>query len=493
MIKSKAITDEAVKWPTASVLITLGVLTGITVLFGSNLPLKWGIALLMSCAVALLIAITRQSKGNLFGLLMLAFPFRIDQILLSYDYMGGTRGLRIALEDIILFALFVIILLESSTIKITWRNFYPRILIPWLLYFFISVLSYIASGCTPHGFGLIIEMMRCFAIFLVVANYFTTKKRIKMGILLLFIVIGLQSIVAIIQYYGTSLIPGLDILGQSNKIYQESWQSEHIRAGALLGGPNNLAHYFIRFLPIACALIIYRFRSVMGVLATVTFAIGSFGLILSFSRMGWIAFPISLGCIFILSMRKKGKTKVLLTSFAISIIVFSVALSSSNLITTRFFSSDNDAAYSRIPMMENSLHVIAANPVLGVGINNYAASVSKYDFKRVYRVWGEFHPVHNEILLHFAEVGIIGGIGFCWLWAVCLLEAFRCSHIKDHFVSFIALGIFAGMIAELIFMQAQWGYLEGYLPFWVGLGLCVGMRNISSQTTNNNHSSSSAV
>src|SRR3990172_9704080 len=99
MIKSKAITDEAVKWPTASVLITLGVLTGITVLFGSNLPLKWGIALLMSCAVALLIAITRQSKGNIFGLLMLAFPFRIDQILLSYDYMGGTRGLRIALED----------------------------------------------------------------------------------------------------------------------------------------------------------------------------------------------------------------------------------------------------------------------------------------------------------------------------------------------------------------------------------------------------------
>ena len=456
--------------------IILAMLTGLIFLKMNELPLKWFVAIFISFFLMISIIVSGKVESILMGLLIFTLPFKIDQILISFPYMGGSSGLRIALTDIILVVLCINYLWKRELNLKLRINLVKNIFIPWVLIFFISFISFVFAEFPLSGLGLLSEMIRCYAIFIVVANYFTNKKRIIRALMLLSIGVIVQGLIALIQYQGAFLIEGLGVFGQSQELYREAWQATgQIRPGGTLGGPNDLARYLVLILPVICGLVIYKFRSLLGVLASVAFGFGCIGLVLTFSRIAWAALLIGVSSLCLLAFKRFKKVKILSTSAIVFIILSLIIFFSSSLIKQRLFSDDYGTAYARIPMMKNCLYVISANPLFGVGINNYCAAVFNYDISGIYKIMGNVHPVHNTILLHFAETGIMGGLVYCWLWLACFILVLHCYQQQDRFLSFLASGVLSGMVADFFFHQVQWGYFEGYLPFWIILGLCLGV------------------
>jgi hypothetical protein len=397
--------------------------------------------------------------------------------------MGGSRGLRIGFEDIILISLFFANAFKNDLHFLNRIRRESNIVIPWLLFLFICLLSNINSGLPLSGIGLIIEMIRCFAIFIFAINYFTTEKRVLIGIGLLAVTVGIQGLVSIFQYMSSSLIPGLQYLGQHDDLYQEGWlPSSQIRPGGTLGGPNDLAGYIVMLLPVIISFILYKRRSWSWLCVAISIMLGMTGLILTFSRGGWVSLVIALMIYGILYIRRGYISNKITAIIFLSCILSIGVLYNYPLIKLRLFSEDYGSSSSRVPLMIDSLNVIKNNPYIGVGINNYSAVISKYDTTGVYvesSFRGGEYPVHNMLLLHFAELGIAGGLIFCWLWLACFQEVFRCCFIYNRFHSIVAIGVFSGMFGQFLIYQVHWGYFESYLPFWVILSLCIGLKEIS--------------
>jgi putative inorganic carbon (hco3(-)) transporter len=451
------------------------------------LPLKWQLVYIAGVAFLALVSASKNKNDILFALLLVTLSFRIDKKFIFFPYMGGSRGLRIGLEDIILISLFFVNIFKYNSFILNKIRRVPKIVIPWFLFLFVSLLSNINSGLPLSGIGLIIDIIRCFTIFVFAMNYFTTERRVYFGIILLAITVLMQGVVTIYQYKTSSLIPGLRYLGQHDDLYQESWlPAENIRAGGTLGGPNDLAGYMVLILPVLAAILVQNRRAWSGLLVSASIILGITGLIFTFSRSGWACLGIALTLFAILYIAREGVSHTVTPAIVLTCLILFGVFYYYPLIKTRLLSDDFGSSYSRIPLMINSMNAIKDNPFLGLGINNYSASIRKYDTTGIYAessFRGGEYPVHNVLLLHFAELGVVGGCLFCWLWIACFREVFRCSFTENRFHSIVAMGVFSGMIGQFVFYQVQWGYFESYLPFWVVLALCLGCRSQSS----NNH------
>jgi putative inorganic carbon (hco3(-)) transporter len=203
--------------------------------------------------------------------------------------------------------------------------------------------------------------------------------------------------------------------------------------------------------------------------------LGSIAVILSFSRGGWLAYSITL---VLLSVSLICKRIIKFKTAAIStiLIVIMIALFW-NYIEVRIVSDDHNAAGSRVTLMQIALNMIQANPLSGVGINNYYNVIHLYtntpNLQNIY-----LNVVHNHYLYVLAETGIIGFIAFLWLLLQCFHAALQCERIKNNiFFSSIGSGTKYALIAMAIHMLVEpygsYQFLANFLYFPVVCMACL--------------------
>ena len=444
------------------------------------LSLKWKLVYIAAIGLLALVLGSRNKNDVLFALLLVTLCFRIDKKFLFFPYMGGSIGLRIGFEDVLIISIFMVNLWNPDFSFFRRARRLSRIVVPWCILLAVSLLSNVNSGVPLSGIGLMMDMIRCFLLFILAANYFTNEKRISNAIVLLAITVIIQGAITIYQYKTSSLIPGLRYLGQHDDLYQESWlPEEHIRAGGTRGGPNDLAGYMVLILPVVMAMIVQKKGAARGLMAA-SVLLGITSMIFTFSRSGWGCIVIAFTIFGIMFLSREGTKGKIAPAIVLVCFVFLGIFHYFPLIKMRLSSGDYGSSLSRIPLMVNSINAIMDNPFLGVGINNYSASIAKYDTTGVYKessYRGGEYPVHNILLLHFAELGIAGGLVFCWLWIACLREVACSAFGGNRLWSIVAMGGLSGMLGQFVFYQVHWGYFESYLPFWVVLALCVGWKN----------------
>lgn len=467
-------------------IISLGIIAAFGYLIAVRLPIKWAVGLLCGFLLLGSMLIIKRARAILLGLLIVSLPFRIDQILVSFSEMGGTSGLRVSLVDPILILILAFNLANPPAKIVRKMIFFSKISKIWLLLLFFLFVSYVSSGFPLRGLAFIIEVLRCFLVFIVIKDYFITETRILTALLLISFGVGIQGVISYLQFHNASLIEGLSTLGQSQAVYREGWQlAGQIRPGGTVGGPNDLAHYLIMQIPMVGVLLLAKIRPSARIFALICLVLGYVSLILTFSRIGWIAAIIGMACLAFLVNGKAHKKNDILKKYSLLVVILVIVIVVTlPIISQRLFSEDYGAAYSRIPMLANSLKAVLANPIFGVGINNYVSVSWEYDITGIYRLMGIPHPVHNVILLHFVELGILGGVIFCWLWAECFRQVYRKYKRTSGLRSMIAAGFLAAMISDFFFLQVQWGYIEGYLPFWLILGIILST-TAESQKLNN--------
>ncbi len=136
-----------------------------------------------------------------------------------------------------------------------------------------------------------------------------------------------------------------------------------------------------------------------------TLSLGSIALFLSFSRVAWFV-GLLIGFWFLVQ-RWLGKKRSLIALVAFSILLGGLFYS---LVTPL---SGEEAIDQRLALANVAMEMVKANPLAGVGINNFISQLPYY--------WQQFgatywlQPVHNIFLLVAAETGLIGLMTFFWL------------------------------------------------------------------------------
>jgi putative inorganic carbon (hco3(-)) transporter len=218
-----------------------------------------------------------------------------------------------------------------------------------------------------------------------------------------------------------------------------------------VGSPNFAAAYLSMSLASAASLLFTSLGRGLNWLAMAVLGLGGVALIFTFSRGGWMALALSVTLICLLGWRRRGVS--LKTPIAVMLILGMLYLPFHSVISGRLFGDDRGSAESRVPLMNLAFRIIADNPVLGVGINNFTVVMDRYltsDFRE-----GWLFAVHNKYLLVLAETGIVGFLAFLAFLLDALRKGWQCWVHRDPLISPLALGFAAGIAGHMVHMTVD--------------------------------------
>lgn len=145
----------------------------------------------------------------------------------------------------------------------------------------------------------------------------------------------------------------------------------------------------------------------------------------------------------------------------------------------RFMCNDD-----RIAVYRNSMHMIKAHPVIGVGAGAYMKSYKSYKEFPEYRnvVTLDEMKAHN-IYLHMAsEIGVFGFGIFVWmLWGIFSASRKMYKTIDDDYLKVALLSLVASLIAFLVngLTESSLYYSRVALAFWYIAALLLAFKNFT--------------
>src|SRR5438132_10740681 len=127
-------------------------------------------------------------------------------------------------------------------------------------------------------------------------------------------------------------------------------------------------------------------------LASAVLGLGGVALIFTFSRGAWIALVFAIVVLCFVQWRQRGIS--LKRPIAIFVVIALLYLPLHGVLSERLFGNDHGSAESRIPLNKLAFRMIADNPVLGVGANNFTSAMDQYATSEFRHEW--LWAVHNK-------------------------------------------------------------------------------------------------
>ncbi len=320
---------------------------------------------------------------------------------------------------------------------------------PLTLYLVFTAFScLVAHDVTLSLFELFL-LLQMYLVYIYVASSTRTRQDVQFALTFLLIGLVLESIVMA----GLSIRgQGFHVAGISGRIDSDlAVAGPSYRIGGTVGSPNNTAAYLSLLLAPTLAFLFTKSKSWYKALAVFAFGLGVIALILTFSRGGWVAFGLSIAGLCWLSWRRGHFS--LKVPIATAIVVLLLALPFSGVIFDRLVGDDSGAAHSRVALMHLAFRIIAANPILGVGSNNFPVVMEQYATRELSGEW--LYAAHNKYLLIWSEIGIGGLAVFLWFLFATLRRGWQCWKLNDAFLSPLALGFLAALVGHMIQMSVE--------------------------------------
>jgi O-antigen ligase len=302
--------------------------------------------------------------------------------------------------------------------------------------------------------GAVTVLFFLLASFIIAAHFFATRGRL-LTIANFLAIYGLAlAMFALIQYFTWN-----------GKFY---WIRPNTSSASSFGpfvSHNNFAGYMEMLIPIPVALITTRaVRSELRLFYAFSAALMGLALVASLSRGGMIAFAAEMIFILVWSSRARGRDAVsagtgnrfallkkagVVGAICMAILAGIIWIGPDKIVGRIADSGDKGQTFyaSRGWIWKDTLSMIAANPILGVGLGAYETAYPIYSHSDgSLRV--EF--AHNDYLQVLADGGILGGV-IAVAFLVMFARAFsRGLTAPDPLVRGIALGGGAGIFALLV-------------------------------------------
>lgn len=454
------------------IFVVFGALLGFSISIIGRLPNQMLLVAVFAISFPFLAFIIGDVRRFLLAASAAILPVTIDVNFMNvFENQAGAHTIGISLQDIFVILLIFLWLVEAASKEGVAFHFYPRLTIPAILYIEACLLTLLWAPRLDLAAMEIVRMVKVFILYFVIANQIRDRNDLKLVAWALIASLVFEGSVAVLQMIKGGTI-GLAFLGEA--YLPDIDRSKLWRVMGTLGHPNRLAMYLEMLLPLCFGMFLLEKRMRRKMMALSSFGLGLVALIMTGSRGAWIAFVLGMLVFFILAVKSRHvKLSALFGTGIIGLIVMAgVALGFSGMIEERIYGDDYGSAMSRIPMIQIAINLIEAHPLGGVGINNYAVVMKKYNdtilgrrFKSIPR------PVHNMFLLVTGETGIIGLSMLLLLLYFFFATAFKSARSPDETISIINISVLAGIVAMCAHGMVDKHPPGGYPLFYVLMAL----------------------
>ena len=247
-----------------------------------------------------------------------------------------------------------------------------------------------------------------------------------------------------------------------------------LRVESLMGHPNELGLYSLLFFILDYSLVRkFRWQSIVF----------SIGVLLSCSRMVWVAYFIS----YIYLLFHIEKKKLIIYS-VILICILGVAFPTFYKISRRDY-IDPENNY-RGYCLNKALQICQDHPVFGIGPGMFGGEISvvfnspvyrKYDFSERWYEYGlaKFHSLDQFWAQLIGEIGILGLLAFVLLLVLLWRKAKKASvRSEDPFRKSILLGYSAVPIVLMIYLYGSGLNIGSFIiTYSILFGMCLGIKD----------------
>ncbi len=411
----------------------------------AELPSRWITLVFLALLLLLVVLLYGNLRKSLLVLILFDIPFQMDINLGYRDEVaefGTLSGWSLSITSIALVALYTQWFMNGQETRYndSRENNLAYSIRPLAVYIGFCLLSIIVARDIELSLFKNFMLLQQFLLFVYIIGTVKSREDIKFILGLLFIGLVLEgTIVILLRHIGHTIkFVGLTAIVDKG-----------LRIGGTLGGPNSAGSYFSLLLVPALSILISNVGKFYKWLGVIALCLGTVALLLTYSRGGWLAFALSI-TIFISISWYRGWLPVWIPT-VLFILTMLVALLFHEALIGRLFGGDNGSALSRIPLMKLAFKIIAANPIIGVGVNNFSHVMVDYITSDLRGMW--LYAVHNQYLLVWSETGTVGLLAFLWFLGSSIRSSWRCWQTQDPFFAPIGLSLTCVIIGHMLHMN----------------------------------------
>jgi putative inorganic carbon (HCO3(-)) transporter len=355
---------------------------------------------------------------------------------------GALKGLSISATTLALAALYTSWVVQALARRTPRERSSLQINLPLLAYLAITALSVLVAGDQTLSLFEVYLLLEACLIYFYVANNVRTRQDVMLVVSLLLGGCLFESVVITVMKFTVTASTTWDF---PIHIIAEGLDSGRVRIGGTIGVPNVAGAYLSVMLAFAAGILFADLGKTYKWLASAVLGLGGVALIFTFSRGAWIALVLAMVVLCFVQWRQRGIS--LKRPIAILAVVTLLYLPLHGVISERLFGNDQGSAESRIPLNKLAFRMIADNPVLGVGANNFTSAMDQYATSEFRHEW--LWAVHNKYLLILAETGIGGLLAYVAFLLSILRKGWQCWKLGDSVLSPLALGLVAAIAGHM--------------------------------------------
>jgi len=448
-----------------------------------RLEFKYALAALLGTALLALALFFFDRLGS-FLLYLLVFNVPLvgfeKALFLHQEAVLATAGIGIGLADFILVGLYLMWWFRILERKEPWPALQRTDL--WALAFLaVNVLSWGITASRVYTFFEIVRVAKCLLLYFYVSRNLK-KAHLKWVVLLLFFVIVSQSFLGFYQSLTGNLI-GLGAtkgsIGDSDTDFLNLVPGfGRPQASGTLQTPHCLGTFLDMLLMVALALLLEgSLRPGYRWLAAAVLLVGTAAVIATFARGAWGTLAITFFLVVCLYLPRRKMAA--LAAVAVLLCLVPVIVAYREGIYLRLFEAPSDIMETRWRLNQLAWEKFKQRPLLGVGANAFYQAHDEYDERNVLSGW-KLPPAHNIPLFIASQTGLLGLLTFYGLLLSALSRCWSAGRSYEPFLRALAIGVFAGLIAEQIEGITNFTFYTTAIYYWTWLsfGLAVGLSNL---------------
>jgi O-antigen ligase len=255
-----------------------------------------------------------------------------------------------------------------------------------------AFMSHVAQASLDQAAAEGLALFKIVLYYLLFISLVTTGGRLRTfaGWLVLFA--ALVALLGILDFYKQlTFLPEGKLPRLKNELGMEAVEDEDRMYGpGIFQDPNDIAALLCSAFILGLGRLADKRDGPLRFLWVLPMALLLFGFYLTQSRGGVLAVTAGMGVLFVL--RFGIQRGIIVSLLLVPIVVIFLAMRQADL------SSHHDSGQSRIQLWNEGLVMFRANPIFGVGVNEYKANAGQV--------------AHNSYMHAFGEMGIVGGLPF---------------------------------------------------------------------------------
>lgn len=377
----------------------------------------------------------------------------------AYTYKFVLNGLPTNLLMVWLFLVWLIffstLFLQkqfSEFVKFV-KNTEKKVFVLIVLFFLAGIISLFLNGLTQAKLGqFIVLFLQPLSLFFIAKFIFEKNSNQKHFLLLTFyFLLALAGLYAIIQYF---TLFGLPPAYWGNSV-------EPKRAVSFFSHPNFYALFSAPLLALLVPDLGLSLKSKILNLKSILWFIGGAGLLLSFSRAGWLGLAAAIGIYLLIAADKKIR-KIIFTAVIVIVIVI---VSTPNLrfrFTLPFYGEKS--AVSRLSLWHTGAKAIKEAPIFGLGLTGFSNNWARLNTDPNL----ETHNFPHNIFLNFwVETGLLGLISFFSLIGIYIYKGIK----NRNNIYYLSIALFLVALVTQGLIDNPYFKNDLSVLFWIFLAL----------------------